>query len=331
MPADSALQTSEPMHHIRQVVDREFTAVNDFIIEQLQSRVELVENIGHYIIDAGGKRLRPMLTLLSAGAIGASHADQVRLAAVIEFIHTATLLHDDVVDLSELRRGRPTANAEFGNAPSVLVGDFLYSRAFQVLVDIGNMPLMGLLSDTTNLVAEGEVLQLARAGNADTDEATYYDVIRSKTAVLFAAACSGAAILGEDSAYRDRLYDYGMNLGIAFQLVDDILDYEGDPKETGKNIGDDLAEGKPTLPLIHLLREGSDAEKAMVRHAIEHKSAADLQQIIEAVQNSGALQYCQDAAARYSQTAIDAAEALPASPHRDAMITLSRDALQRRS
>ncbi|MDX1505261.1 MAG: polyprenyl synthetase family protein [Spongiibacter sp.] len=331
MPADSALQTSEPMHHIRQVVDQDFTAVNDFIIEQLQSRVEMVENIGHYIIDAGGKRLRPMLTLLSAGAIGAQQRDQVRLAAVIEFIHTATLLHDDVVDLSELRRGRPTANAEFGNAPSVLVGDFLYSRAFQVLVDIGSLPLMGLLAGTTNTVAEGEVLQLARAGNADTDEATYYDVIRSKTAVLFAAACSGAAIVGEASTYRDTLYDYGMNLGIAFQLVDDILDYEGDPKETGKNIGDDLAEGKPTLPLIYLLREGSDAEKVMVRHAIEHKSADNLEQILAAVQSSGALQYCRDAAARYSENAIAAARTLPESSYRDAMITLSQDALGRRS
>ncbi len=319
------------MQHIRQVVDSEFSSVNDFIVEQLHSRVSLVENIGHYIIDAGGKRLRPLLSLLSAGALGHIAHDHIRLAAVIEFIHTATLLHDDVVDLSELRRGRPTANAEFGNAPSVLVGDFLYSRAFQVLVAIGNMPLMALLSDTTNTVAEGEVLQLSRAGNADTDEATYFNVIRSKTAVLFAAACAGSALLSNNDEQRQALYDYGLNLGIAFQLVDDILDYEGDPEETGKNVGDDLAEGKPTLPLIYLLRHGSKDQQQQVRRAISEKSAAELDDIVTAVQSSGALDYCRQAAARHSQAAINALQALPASPYRDAMSQLSELALQRRS
>ncbi len=319
------------MQHIRQVVDSEFNSVNDFIVEQLHSRVSLVENIGHYIIDAGGKRLRPLLSLLSAGALGHIAHDHIRLAAVIEFIHTATLLHDDVVDLSELRRGRPTANAEFGNAPSVLVGDFLYSRAFQVLVAIGNMPLMALLSDTTNTVAEGEVLQLSRAGNADTDEATYFNVIRSKTAVLFAAACAGSALLSNNDEQRQALYDYGLNLGIAFQLVDDILDYEGDPEETGKNVGDDLAEGKPTLPLIYLLRHGSKDQQQQVRRAISEKSAAELDDIVTAVQSSGALDYCRQAAARHSQAAINALQALPASPYRDAMSQLSELALQRRS
>ncbi|WP_372865424.1 polyprenyl synthetase family protein [Spongiibacter sp.] len=319
------------MQHIRQVVDSEFNSVNDFIVEQLHSRVSLVENIGHYIIDAGGKRLRPLLSLLSAGALGHIAHDHIRLAAVIEFIHTATLLHDDVVDLSELRRGRPTANAEFGNAPSVLVGDFLYSRAFQVLVAIGNMPLMALLSDTTNTVAEGEVLQLSRAGNADTDEATYFNVIRSKTAVLFAAACAGSALLSNNDEQRQALYDYGLNLGIAFQLVDDILDYEGDPEETGKNVGDDLAEGKPTLPLIYLLRHGSKDQQQQVRRAISEKSAAELDGIVTAVQSSGALDYCRQAAARHSQAAINALQALPASPYRDAMSQLSELALQRRS
>ncbi len=319
------------MQHIRQVVDSEFNSVNDFIVEQLHSRVSLVENIGHYIIDAGGKRLRPLLSLLSAGALGHIAHDHIRLAAVIEFIHTATLLHDDVVDLSELRRGRPTANAEFGNAPSVLVGDFLYSRAFQVLVAIGNMPLMALLSDTTNTVAEGEVLQLSRAGNADTDEATYFNVIRSKTAVLFAAACAGSALLSNNDEQRQALYDYGLNLGIAFQLVDDILDYEGDPEETGKNVGDDLAEGKPTLPLIYLLRHGSKDQQQQVRRAISEKSAAELDGIVTAVQSSGALDYCRQAAARHSQAAINALQALPASPYHDAMSQLSELALQRRS
>lgn len=319
------------MQHIRQVVDSEFASVNDFIVEQLHSRVSLVENIGHYIIDAGGKRLRPLLSLLSAGALGDIHHDHIRLAAVIEFIHTATLLHDDVVDLSTLRRGRPTANAEFGNAPSVLVGDFLYSRAFQVLVSIGNMPLMALLSDTTNTVAEGEVLQLVRAGNADTDEATYYKVIRSKTAVLFAAACAGSALLSKQERQQQALYDYGLNLGIAFQLIDDILDYEGDPEETGKNIGDDLAEGKPTLPLIYLMRHGSDEQQQMVNHAITNKSAEQLEDIVAAVKHSGALDYCRNAAQQYSQSASRALSQLDDSPYKDALTQLSELALQRKS
>lgn len=319
------------MQHIRQVVDSEFNSVNDFIVEQLHSRVALVENIGHYIIDAGGKRLRPLLSLLSAGALGKIDHDHIRLAAVIEFIHTATLLHDDVVDLSALRRGRPTANAEFGNAPSVLVGDFLYSRAFQVLVSIGNMPLMALLSDTTNTVAEGEVLQLARAGNPDTDEDTYFNVIRSKTAVLFAAACSGAALLSDQNSQQQALYDYGLNLGIAFQLIDDILDYEGDPTETGKNVGDDLAEGKPTLPLIFILQNGSATQKQQVQRAISEKSADELDSIVAAVKQSGALDYCRDAAQKYSQAAIHALQSLPPSAHKDALSKLCELALQRKS
>jgi octaprenyl-diphosphate synthase len=319
------------MQHIRQVVAEEFSAVNDFIIEQLHSNVPLVENIGHYIVDAGGKRLRPLLSLLCAGAIGKIDYKHIQLAAVIEFIHTATLLHDDVVDISALRRGRPTANANWGNAPSVLVGDFLYSRAFQILVNIGDLPLMGLLSDTTNTVAEGEVLQLTRAGNPDTDEATYYDVIRSKTAVLFGAACSGAAILSQRSELQDPLYNYGMNLGIAFQLIDDILDYEGDPAETGKNVGDDLAEGKPTLPLIYLLKNGSAEQKAMVRDAISNKSAAQLDAIVVAVQSSGALDYCHAAAKDYTAKAQAALEILPASRQRDALERLTEIALARRS
>ncbi|WP_374962502.1 polyprenyl synthetase family protein [Spongiibacter tropicus] len=319
------------MQHIRQVVDGEFASVNDFIVEQLHSRVTLVENIGHYIIEAGGKRLRPLLSLLSAGSLGEIRHDHIRLAAVIEFIHTATLLHDDVVDLSALRRGRPTANAEFGNAPSVLVGDFLYSRAFQVLVAIGNMPLMALLSDTTNTVAEGEVLQLSRAGNADTDEATYFQVIHSKTAVLFAAACAGSALLSDSDEQRQALYDYGLNLGIAFQVVDDILDYEGDPSETGKNVGDDLAEGKPTLPLIYVLNNGSAEQRKLVENAISNKSAEQLNDIVALVQGSGALDYCRERARHYSDLAKTALSKLPPSEYRDAMAALIDLALERRS
>ncbi|WP_373082909.1 polyprenyl synthetase family protein [Zhongshania sp.] len=319
------------MQQIRQVVDSEFAAVNDFIIEQLHSNVPLVENIGHYIVDAGGKRLRPLLSLLSAGAIGEIDDKHLQLAAVIEFIHTATLLHDDVVDISALRRGRPTANANWGNAPSVLVGDFLYSRAFQILVKIGSFPLMALLSDTTNTVAEGEVLQLTRAGNPDTSEATYFEVIRSKTAVLFGAACSGAAILSGKDEQQNALHDYGVNLGIAFQLIDDILDYEGDPAETGKNVGDDLAEGKPTLPLIYLLKHGSEQHQALVRDAISNKSAAQLDAIVDAVKNCGALEYCQTAAKGYTDAALTSLESLQPSPYRTALEELTEIALSRRS
>ncbi|AKH68633.1 geranylgeranyl pyrophosphate synthase [Spongiibacter sp. IMCC21906] len=320
------------MQEIRQVVASEFSAVNDFIIQQLHSNVSLVENIGHYIVDAGGKRLRPLLSLLSAGAIGKIDEDHVKLAAVIEFIHTATLLHDDVVDLSDLRRGRPTANANWGNAPSVLVGDFLYSRAFQILVQIGNMPLMGLLSQTTNTVAEGEVLQLTRAGEADTDEDTYFAVIRSKTAVLFAGACSGAAILSKkDNATQQALHDYGMNLGIAFQLVDDILDYNGNPEETGKNVGDDLAEGKPTLPLIYVMKHGSPEQAAMVRNAISQKSADKLADIVAAVNESGALEYCENAALHYSDAAITALSQFDDTPYTAALRQLTKIALKRNS
>jgi len=331
MRTDAARRIVVTMQQIRQIVDSEFAAVNDFIIEQLHSKVPLVENIGHYIVDAGGKRLRPLLTLLCAGAIGGVEQQHVRLAAVIEFIHTATLLHDDVVDISALRRGRPTANANWGNAPSVLVGDFLYSRAFQILVEIGNLPLMGLLSGTTNTVAEGEVLQLSRAGNADTSEATYFDVIRSKTAVLFGAACEGAAIISDTKQHQKSLYDYGLNLGIAFQLIDDILDYEGDPEETGKNVGDDLAEGKPTLPLIYVLQNGSAQQQELVRHAISNKTAAQLDAIVNAVTTSGALSYCRDAAQRYTEAALSALTPLESSPYRGALEKLTTIALSRRS
>ncbi len=319
------------MQQIRQIVGSEFAAVNDFIIEQLHSKVPLVENIGHYIVDAGGKRLRPLLTLLCAGAIGKAERQHIQLAAVIEFIHTATLLHDDVVDISALRRGRPTANANWGNAPSVLVGDFLYSRAFQILVEIGSLSLMGLLSGTTNTVAEGEVLQLSRAGNADTDEATYFDVIRSKTAVLFGAACEGAAIISDAKHHQKSLYDYGLNLGIAFQLIDDILDYEGDPEETGKNIGDDLAEGKPTLPLIYVLQNGSAQQQELVRHAISNKTAEQLDAIVNAVTTSGALAYCRQSAEHYTQAALNALTPLNDSPYHSALERLTTIALSRRS
>ncbi|MFT5033958.1 MAG: octaprenyl-diphosphate synthase [Bacteroidia bacterium] len=316
------------MQHIQEVVASEFQAVNDLIIEQLHSDVGLVENIGHYIVDAGGKRLRPLLSLLCAGASGDISPKHIQLAAVIEFIHTATLLHDDVVDVSNLRRGLPTANAKWGSAPSVLVGDFLYSRAFQMLVTIGHMPLMGLLSDTTNTVAEGEVLQLVRAGNPDADADTYFNVIQNKTAVLFAAACSGAAQLN-NSDHSGALYDYGMNLGMAFQLIDDVLDYEGDPSETGKNIGDDLSEGKATLPLIFAMKHALTAESDLIRHAITAKDAGNLNEVVRIVQSCGALEFTRKTAANYSGNALTALIALPASKYHQALLDLSKLALSR--
>lgn len=299
------------MQQIRAVVDSEFAQVNQLIVEQLHSRVPLVENIGHYIVDAGGKRLRPLLVLLVAGALGAIDRRQISFSTIIEFIHTATLLHDDVVDLSNLRRGRATANAKWGNAPSVLVGDFLYSRAFQLLVELGDMRLMQLMADTTNTIAEGEVLQLTKAGDPSTTEEAYFSVIECKTAVLFAAAAQGAALLANaDTQLCDRLHRYGLHLGIAFQLADDVLDYLGDPEKMGKNIGDDLAEGKPTLPLIATLQLGTPAEQALVTEAIGARDPAALAQITAAVRRCGALDYTLDKAQHHAHIAAEALSGL---------------------
>ncbi len=318
------------MQQIRALVNSEFEQVNALIIEQLHSNVPLVENIGHYIVDAGGKRLRPLLVLLAGGALGAVKSEQVKLAAIIEFIHTATLLHDDVVDLSNLRRGRPTANAKWGNAPSVLVGDFLYSRAFQLLVGLGNFSLMQLLADTTNTIAEGEVLQLTKAGDASTDEAAYFKVIESKTAVLFAAATKGAALTAcTDAATGDSLYQYGLNLGLAFQLADDVLDYLGDPEKMGKNIGDDLSEGKPTLPLIATLQLGSDAEKALIANAITQRDSSAIAAVASAVKRCGAIDYTLAKAKLYADAAEGMLEALPDSNYVQAMRKLCRIAVDR--
>ena len=243
------------MQSIYQLVASEFASVNELILGELHSQVDLVEDISRYLVASGGKRVRPLATLLAAGALGDSNnPKQIKLATAIEFLHTATLLHDDVVDMSTLRRGKPTANANWGNAPSVLVGDFVYSRAFQLMVAIGSVPVMEVISDTTVKIAEGEVKQLAEIGNLDLDEASYFQVIQYKTAQLFAGACQSAAILsGSDANTAARLKDYGMHLGLAFQLIDDYLDYAGDAEQLGKNVGDDLAEGKLTLPLIFAL------------------------------------------------------------------------------
>ena len=295
------------MQQIRGVVSAEFDAVNAIIIEQLKSDVAMVESVGQHIVDAGGKRLRPLLALLCAAALGHSNEAQIRFAAVVEFIHTATLLHDDVVDVSALRRGRPTANHRFGNAPSVLVGDFLYTRAFQLMVSLDNFELLKMMADTTNTIAAGEVLQLIQAGDPATSEEQYFDVIDRKTAILFAAACEGAGLLaGADTPLRDKLHRYGRNVGVAFQLVDDLLDYTSDPQVTGKNVGDDLAEGKPTLPLIHAMREGDAAQSALIRAAICERQRDRLEEVLAAVRACGSLEYTRRAAERCRREALTA-------------------------
>lgn len=320
------------MLSFHQAVAEDFAAVNALIIDQLRSRVALVENIGHYIVDAGGKRLRPLLVLLAARSLGYKGKQHIDMAAVIEFIHTATLLHDDVVDVSALRRGRATANAQWGNAPSVLVGDFLYSRAFQMLVQLGDMRIMQIMADTTNTVAEGEVLQLVNAGDITTNEERYRRVIACKTAQLFeAAAQSGAIIAGGNEETQRELAQYGHHLGMAFQLIDDVLDYTGDSAEMGKNIGDDLAEGKLTLPLIYTLQFGEPDEVQCVRDAIIHKSTEHLQRIISIVQSNGALQYAEQAALREVESALGCLSGLPASHYRDELAALAHFAIKRRT
>ena len=308
----------------------DFAAVNQLILDQLHSRVPLVEKIGHYIISAGGKRLRPLVVLLSARACGADSSEQHSLAAIIEFLHTATLLHDDVVDTSDLRRGRSTANALWGNAPSVLVGDFLYSRAFEMMVALGNMQVMQILANATNVIAEGEVLQLSKVRDANTDEATYMEVIRSKTAMLFEAASHSAAVLaGAKADQIEALREFGDALGIAFQLMDDLLDYSGDAAEMGKNVGDDLAEGKPTLPLIYTMRHGTEEQAALVRQAIQKGCTEDITPIREAVTASGALDYTARLAQQHADRAIALLDTLPASEYRDALEQLARFAVKR--
>ena len=307
-----------------------FEAVNALIINQLYSDVDLVENIGQYIVDAGGKRLRPLLVLLSARACGYRGNDHISLAAIIEFIHTATLLHDDVVDTSDLRRGRPTANAKWGNAPSVLVGDFLYSRAFQMLVALQNMEVMGILADTTNVISEGEVQQLVNAGNDQVTEEDYYSVIDKKTARLFrAAAHSGAVLAGAASPLCGELAEYGHHLGMVFQLTDDILDYRGDANEIGKNLGDDLAEGKPTLPLIHILSHGTPEQAALVRQVIREGGRDKFDDVLEAIEQTGAIDYALSIAETHKQQALALLDNLPDSPEKSAMADIATFAYER--
>ncbi|MBK6281020.1 MAG: polyprenyl synthetase family protein [Gammaproteobacteria bacterium] len=320
------------MDYITPAIRDDFAAVNRLVIERLHSEVALVESIGQYIVEGGGKRMRPLITLLCARALGYPGTQHVELAAVIEFLHTATLLHDDVVDVSALRRGRATANANWGNAPSVLVGDFIYSRAFQVLVGIGDMDILRLMSDTTNIIAEGEVEQLARAGDPDATEAQYTQIIGKKTAVLFAAAAEGAAILaGATPGTRAAMRDYGMNLGLAFQLIDDVLDYTGDPQAMGKNLGDDLAEGKPTLPLIHAIAHAAPAAATVVRQAILGRDRDALADIVATVQSCGALDYTHRRAVHHRDLALAALNNVADSAFRQNLETIARMAVDRAS
>ena len=316
---------------IKDSVATEFTRVDEVIVELLQSDVEMVENIGHYIIKAGGKRMRPLLVLLSAKALGGIEDAHIRFAAVVEFIHTATLLHDDVVDLSTLRRGMPTANAAFGNAPSVLVGDFIYTRAFQLMVGLANLPLLAHMAETTNTIAAGEVMQLVHAGDPDTQAEQYQEIIRRKTAALFAAACHGAALLhNAEAAKADALHDYGMHLGIAFQLADDLLDYAGDPGETGKNVGDDLNEGKITLPLLHAMKVGNDEEKRFVADTLRNKNGDAFADIMSVVYRTGGIDATREAAVAHQQQAIDALDILGDNDAVLALRTMASQAVERR-
>jgi len=306
--------------------------VDALIARRLASGVPLVGQVARYIISAGGKRLRPVLLLLTCGALGCQSPHRFTLAAVVEFIHTATLLHDDVVDESTLRRGRSTANEVFGNPASVLVGDFLYSRAFQMMVETGSMRVMEILADATNVIAEGEVLQLMNMHDATLDEAGYLRVIRSKTAKLFEASSRLAAVLaGAPPEIEQACAEYGQSLGTAFQVIDDVLDYDGNVAEMGKNLGDDLREGKATLPLILAMQTAAPDDAATVRQAIETGSAEQLPAIMQIMHRSGALENARAAAARQAQRAIDAAGRLPVNEHSGSLLELAAQLLQRRS
>ena len=314
------------------LVAADMAEVDRVIADRLDSGVPLVGDVARYIISAGGKRLRPVLLLLTCGALAYTGAQRHNLAAVVEFIHTATLLHDDVVDESTLRRGRPTANENFGNPASVLVGDFLYSRAFQMMVKANSMRVMQVLSDATNVIAEGEVLQLMNMHDASLLEADYLRVIRSKTAKLFEASARLGAILAQQGERTEEACaTYGQALGTAFQVIDDVLDYDGDAAEMGKNLGDDLREGKATLPLILAMQRGTHEQAATVRAAIESGSVDRLADIVAIVRETGALDATRAAAAAEAQRAINAAQHLPDGPYKDALIALASQLLVRRT
>ncbi len=328
--AQPSPKSALPFSAIQSMALDDMAAVDALIRRRLASDVVLVNQVAEYIVGAGGKRLRPMLTVLAARAAGYRGEAHHQLAAVVEFIHTATLLHDDVVDESDLRRGRATANAAFGNAASVLVGDFLYSRAFQLMVELESMTIQKVLADTTNRIAEGEVLQLLHVRNPDTDEAAYLHVIERKTAVLFASATQlGGHLAGIGAAGERALFDFGMALGYAFQIADDVLDYAGDAAALGKNLGDDLAEGKATLPLIHAMTHSAPAVQARLKQIVMDGDAEGFGEVMQAIEACGSLEYSRALAQRYADAAMNALASLPASEEREALAGLATYALSR--
>lgn len=326
----SAPAPASAQHRISETIATDMASVNTVIRQQLHSDVALVNQIAEYIIGAGGKRIRPTLVLLVANAYGYQGAHHHTLAAIIEFIHTATLLHDDVVDESSMRRGRETANALFGNAASVLVGDFLYSRSFQMMVSINQMRVMQILADATNVIAEGEVLQLLNMHDPDVTEERYLQVIRSKTAKLFEASAElGALIAGASDSDIEACAEYGRSLGTAFQLIDDVLDYSGVAADIGKNVGDDLREGKPTLPLIYLMQHGTEQQRELVRSCIEQGDEQHFDEILSAITSSGALAYTRKQAQVAATRAAQAISVLPNGQFKDSLIQLCEFAVDR--
>jgi len=315
---------------IRDLIADDMRATDLLILDRLQSDVVLINQIGHYIVNSGGKRLRPMIVLLSALAVGYQGSSHVNLAAIIEFIHTATLLHDDVVDGSDMRRSNETANAVWGNAASVLVGDFLYSRSFEMMVEIQNLRVMDVLSHATNRIAEGEVLQLLNCNDPDTTEEQYREVITRKTATLFEAGARLAAIVAERPDCEEQaLADYGLHLGMAFQMIDDALDYGSSDEDIGKNLGDDLAEGKPTLPLIRAMEQGTAEQKKLLRTAIEKGGADMVEEVMAAIESTDAIAYTARRAREEAELAKKALEALPPSAYNSALAALADFSVQR--
>jgi len=327
----SGLDLTMGIDTVNELIASERKAVDTLIRHRLQSDVVLINQLANYIINSGGKRLRPILVILAAKAYDYQGSYHCQLAAVIEFIHTATLLHDDVVDASALRRGKETANAIWGNEASVLVGDFLYSRSFQMMVEVGDGRIMEILANATNVIAEGEVMQLLNCHEPDTPESLYLEVIRYKTAKLFEAAMQiGAVLAGRSDHEIEQLGLYGMHLGTAFQLIDDVLDYSASSDVIGKNIGDDLAEGKPTLPLIHTMRAGSIAQANVVRDAIQHGGRDKIQEVIQAINDTGALNYTTQIAEKEIEKAIAALHVLPRSPYKEALNVLAEFSVSRK-
>jgi octaprenyl-diphosphate synthase len=319
-----------PLSPILSLVAADFQKVNANILSCLESHVEMIQQISHYLVDAGGKRIRPLVTLLSARACGVKDDGFITMAGAIEFIHNATLLHDDVVDDSKLRRGRPTANQVWDNASVILVGDFLYTRAFQMMVSVNSMPAMHVMAEATNRISEGEVLQLAHRFQPDIDEDRYLMVVRYKTAKLFEAAAQLGAILNHQSkAIENGLATYGLHLGTAFQIVDDMLDYSATDKDWGKGIGDDLAEGKVTMPLIYAMKHGTPAQQAILRETIQAGKVEDLKQIQAIINETGALAYTMNFAKNEIKLALEGLDALPASQYKDALITIAEFAISR--